>query len=78
MKIKVSSITVHVLWFCISKNASIIIYTIFFENMYSFCQIKFLNNNNNKATTTITNTVSVVLTSFAVTLLTQGDTMRFF
>lgn len=30
-----------------------------FENMYSFCQIKFLNKNNN--------TVSAVSVSFAVT-----------
>lgn len=40
-----------------------------FENMYSFCQIKFLNNNNNA--------VSAVSISFAVTQLTQEDTMSF-
>lgn len=39
-----------------------------FENMYSFCQIEFLNNNN---------TVSAVSVSFAVTQLAQGDTMTF-
>lgn len=33
-----------------------------FENMYSFCQVKFLNKNNN--------TVSPVLISFAVTEVT--------
>lgn len=37
--------------------------------MYSFCQIKFLNNTNNA--------VSAVSVSFAVTQLTQEDTMSF-
>lgn len=40
-----------------------------FANTYSFCQIKFLNNTNNA--------VSAVSISFAVTQLTQEDTMSF-